>query len=205
LRKINNFLSDPCARSIAINYLEAVLSDDNSGDTGIVCVYFDYGQEFQPVDLLRSLLKDVILRKGTISQHVRDLHHKHTLRGSTPPSIKETVKSLDIELQTFTELFCVIDGLDESAESTRETLLKVLKQFQPTLRLMITGRPFVEDVPRDIFEVCGILKVRARDDDVRKFVRGQIEKFNKPMRRRVKSAELEGPIVDTVTGQAKGM
>jgi hypothetical protein len=78
---VNILRSETWGRSIAINYLETLQSKDNSSDTGVVCVYFDHKQDFKPVDILRSLLKDIVLRKGSISRHVNDLHHKHKLRG----------------------------------------------------------------------------------------------------------------------------
>jgi hypothetical protein len=119
--------------------MEILLSQDDPSETGIVCVYINHTQEFEPVDYLRSLLKDVVLRKGTpISQSVRDLYRKHSSRGKTLPPMDETVDTLCHELSTFKKVYCVKDGLDEAEKRTRGVLLRELAQF-PSLRLMITG------------------------------------------------------------------
>jgi ankyrin repeat domain-containing protein 50 len=186
--------------------METLLSQDDPAETGIVCVYIDHTQEFESVDYLRSLLKDVVLRKGMpISQPVRDLYRKHASRGKTPPSLDETVDTLRHELSKFKKLFCVIDGLDEAEKRTRVAFIRELAQF-PSLRLLITGRPFVENVLQDIFgNDCQRVEILASDGDIQKFVKGEIENFDKHLRKKVELEKYEEVLVDTVTKKANGM
>jgi hypothetical protein len=119
--------------------METLLSQDDPSETGIVCVYIEHTEKFESVDYLRSLLKDVMLRRGTpISQPVRDLYRKHTSRGKTRPSLDETLDNMRHELSKFKKLFCVIDGLDEAEKRTRAALIRELAEF-PSLRLLNYG------------------------------------------------------------------
>ena len=171
---------------------------------GITCIYFDHKQDYKPIDILRCLLKDMVLRKGTVSQEIHNLYRKHEVMGSTPPSHRETIEVFRNELNKFERFFCVIDGLDEASEDSRETVLQELQQFQPKLRLMVTGRPYVEDVP-NLFGGCQILEIRAQDSDIGMFVEGQLKK-DKVLRKKVATnAVLKKHVVGTIVEKAKGM
>ena len=139
-----------------------------------------------------------------MSQEIHDVYRKHEMRGSTSPSHAETIEVFANELNKFEKYFCVIDGLDEASENSRDTLLKELQRFQPKLRLMVTGRPYVEDVP-NLFARCQILEIRARDSDIETFVVGQLQ-MDKFLRKNVTmDGALKKVVVDTVVEKAKGM
>jgi len=171
---------------------------------GVACVYFDHKQEHKPMDILRCLLKDMVIRKGTVSQEIHVLYRKHEMRGSTPPSRAEIVEVFGNELKKFEKYFCIIDGLDEASENSRYALLKELQQFQPKLRLMVTGRRYVEDVP-NVFAGCRILEIRAHDSDIEIFVEGQLQEDMFLRKKVTMDAALKKLVVGTVVAKAKGM
>lgn len=194
-----------CARSIAVNYLEENFVLDPG--FGISFVYFDHGQDFDPDDILRSILKHMIQRKGVVPPKVQDLYSKYEMKDLTSPSHEESVEALKAGLHEFTNFFVVIDGLDESSERTREKLLKDLQQLQqlyPQLRLMVTGRPFVKDIPC-LFSDCGTIDIIAENDDVVAFVHGQIEEDKFLRNKALPGTELRKLIVDTIVEKAEGM
>jgi ankyrin repeat domain-containing protein 50 len=121
------------------------------------------------------------------------------------PPLDETVDTLRHELSKFKKLFCVIDGLDEAEKKTRVALIRESAQF-PSLRLLITGRPFVENVPQNIIgNDCHRVEILASDGDIQKFVKGEIENFDKHLRKKVELEKYEEVLVDTVTKKANGM
>ena len=188
-----------------INYLEEKFVLDPG--FGISFVYFDHGQDFDSDGILRSILKHMIQRKGVAPPKVHDLYSKYEMKDWTAPNHEESVEALKAGLHEFTNFFVVIDGLDESSERTREKLLKDLQQLQqlyPQLRLMVTGRPFVKDIPC-LFSDYRTIDIVAENSDVVAFVHGQIEE-DKFLRRKAHiNTELRKLIVDTVVKKAEGM
>lgn len=183
--------------------MQSILPDNR--DKGIACVYFDHKNQFESIDILRCLLKEVVIRKDVVSYEIRDLYRSHKLADPIPPlSRAETLRTLENELKAFTCFYCIIDGLDESNETSREDLLGELQQFLPKLRLMVTGRPYANDIPT-LYDTYQVLGIRARDSDIELFVKGEIQK-DKQFRRRVASDRtLEQLVVDTVVSKADGM
>jgi hypothetical protein len=174
-------------------------------DIAIACVYFDHKQEFEPVAILRSILKHVIQRQGGLSDEIRGLYKRHTRR-ETQPMLKELSEVLRLEMCDLTKIFVVIDALDEctSTDNAPAILLGELQNLHPKLRLLVTGRPFAEN-EMSLFPSYDVLEVRARDIDVENFVRGRIQ-ADKSLRRYASGGnKLERLITETVVGKAKGM
>ena len=99
-------------RSIVVNYLEQTFFYDE--DIAIACVYFDHKAVYEPVAILKSILKHVlhrILRKeGTISEEIRQFYKNH-LREERKPSLSEISEMLLLELRrNFSEIFVVLKG-----------------------------------------------------------------------------------------------
>jgi hypothetical protein len=189
-------------RSIVVDFLETKFLDDRN--IGIACVYFDYSHDFDPVDIFRTILKHIIQRKGVVSQELYALYQKHKMKDSTPLSIEESIKILEHEVDGLTDFLCVIDGLDESSESTRETVLQELQKLQPKLRLMITGRSFVEDVPF-LFPDCQTLKILGQNNEIKTFILHQIQKDRFLRSKTLHDMSLKELIIGTVLKKANGM
>jgi len=189
-------------RSIAINYLEENVFCDN--DVTMACVYFDHKQNFKPVDILRSILKSVVRRSLPVSDKIRELRRKHSGR-ETRPTLKEVAEILADEIQKFKKVFIVLDALDECPEEsyTVSKILEEMRKLQPTVHLMVTGRPFAAKYMSQ-FEAFATLEIRAHDADVEKFVRGHIKMDESIKKYVLKENELD-ELVETVVGKAQGM
>jgi len=175
-------------------------------DIAIACVYFDHKQELRPVAILRSILQNVVQRpEGGLSDEVRELHKKHTRR-RTEPNLQEVSDVLQLEMSDFSKIFIVLDALDECpvVDNAAATLLTELRNLQPKLRLMVTGRPFAVK-PMSLFDPHGILEVRAHDSDIKKFVQGRIQASETLRTYASSENELEKLIIETVVSKAKGM
>ena len=189
------------ARSIAITYLRQSLKPDSKRDLGVACLYFDHKPDYEPIEILKFLLKEMDIRKGTVSKDIHVLYREHEMRDSTPPSRAETVEVFANKLNKFKKYFCIIDGLDEANENSREALLQ---HFQPKLRLMVTGRPYVEDVPK-LFAGCEILKISSHDSDIEMFVEGELQKDRFLRTNVATDIGLKKLVVDTNIEKAKGI
>jgi hypothetical protein len=175
-------------------------------DIAIACVYFDHKQDFKPVAILRSILKNVVQRQENgLSDEVAQLFRKHNRR-KTQPTLSEVSDVLQLEICDFSKIFIVLDALDEcsTSENATEKLLAELQKLQPKLHLMVTSRPFAV-TEMCVFDGYETLQVRAKDSDVEKFVQGRIE-MDKTLRRHAsEGSELGKVITETVVGKANGM
>jgi hypothetical protein len=175
-------------------------------DVAIACVYFDHKQDYQPVAILRNILKQFIQHsESQISHEVRQLYKKFTDK-ERQPSLSEISETLKLELGHFSKVFVVFDAIDECGTSTntRKTILQEVTKLQPKLRLLITGRPFAE-THLSVFPRYKTLEIRTRDSDVKKFVVGEIEMDDTLRKYASGENELGRLIVETVVTKSRGM
>jgi hypothetical protein len=190
---------------IAAISIDHLLRKVQSSTVGVAYVYCNYkAQKEQDVaSLLAALLKQLVQARPSIAEPVEQLHKKHADRG-TKPSVEEIFGALQIVLSNYTTVHVVVDALDECADSngTRGRFLLQLQNAQAMtdLRLMITSRP-IPDVVGVLREAI-ILDVRARDQDVRRFVAGHIYRLPKCVQR---DSSLQGMVQDKIAKSVDGM
>jgi hypothetical protein len=107
--------------------------------------------------------------------HVYDQHLK---RGSRP-SLDEIFSALQSVCSNYTVVHIVVDALDECADrdGARGRFIDKLCNLQATtdVRLLFTSRFILEITQK--FQSNPILVVRASEEDVRRFVAGQMSRL----------------------------
>lgn len=155
------------------------------------------------VNLISSLLQQVVQKNPTVSDDILSLHNKHDKKG-TRPTLSEWSRLLQSEVRRLSKVFVVIDALDECPESSgirRDFLTEILK-LQNT-QILVTSR-HIPAVGRE-FEMAARLEVRATDEDVERYLKDRIRKEPRLARHITAAPDLEETIVTTVTEKAKGM
>src|SRR5437763_15066769 len=129
------------------------------------------------VYLFSNLLKQFILAKPSISKEMQTLYTRHSNR-KTRPRLDEITQTLFTAISSFSQVFLVIDALDELYSPHRTTLLSEIHRLQARtgLNFMVTSRHIPEIIPeiREKFEGSLQLEIYATDVDVKKYLRGQI-------------------------------
>ena len=160
--------------AIAVDHLLKSIQDD-SGSIWVVYMYCNYkAQEQQDVSsLLAAILKQLVQAQPSTPEPIERLYETHAKQGTTP-SLHEIVGALRDVLSVCSTVYIVIDALDECLSSTRDQLLDTLRDLQATqdVRLMATSR-FIPDIV-DTFHESLKLEVLASEEDVRRYVAGQI-------------------------------
>lgn len=132
------------------------------------------------------------------------LYHDHRQK-QTRPTLAEWSKWLQFEVRRPSNVFIVIDALDECPESegTRESFLAAIQKLQPTIRLLITSRhiPTIERV----FEMAAQVEIRASDEDVRRYLERRIASAPQLERHMIKDQTLKDRIVSALVKKAEGM
>jgi Cdc6-like AAA superfamily ATPase len=188
--------------SIAIEYLRTKINDQGTPIAYAFCNYKS-GSEQTPVNLISSLVKQILQWSGHIPEDVRSLYSQHR-RGQSSPTLDEVSKLLQSVMIQHREVFVVIDALDEHPEEdgSRQRLIEQLKTLQSAgpVRLMATAR----DIPKimQAFDNSIQLEIRANDEDVRKYLTGQMFRMPTCVK---KNTELQNTIIESITKSTDGM
>lgn len=169
-------------------------------DVRIVFIYFNHKENPSAVDLLGSLLMQLLQQGTIISTAVCDLYAKHYQR-NTRPSLAEISDLLVSESQNLSKVYIVVDALDECSAETN-TKDKVLAAIQrvPNLHLLVTSRPHV-DISQNINAVS--LPIRADNYDIHAFIQNKLQE-NGNLKRYVKE-DFKEELVSKVIKKSDGM
>ena len=187
--------------SIIISYLEQTVMQD---DVGIAYIYFNYKEQGQtPINLISSLLRQLIQQGGKIPGDIIDLYRFHVDKG-TRPSLAEYSKLLQLKIKALSKAYIVVDALDESDEGqTRAEFLAELQRLLPDIRLLVTSRHSVSI--ENAFENDARLEIRANDEDVERYLRGRIRKEPRLLPHVKTDPTLEQQIITIIIDRAQGM
>jgi hypothetical protein len=181
------------------------VEDGSANDTGVCFVFcsFKRREEQGAAHIIAALLKQLMQEQPLIPEAVEDLYKRHHSRRSRP-SLEELYQTLRLVIISHTQVFVVIDALDEcvSANGTRKYLLDMIFRLQTEadVKLLATSR-FIRDV-EERFEGFPTLEVKATDADLHTYLMAQMPLLPKCVS---KSQELQKTIVSKIVESAGGM
>ena len=154
----------------------------NGQNISIACLYVDFGEREKqtPINMLGSLLKQIVGGLETIPEEIRQTFQKHKKviggRGLLVPNLVKM-------LQTVTSLrrtFICVDALDECMERHRPEVLDSLKQIlekSPSTRIFLTGRRHIQgEIDRHLGGRTEILSIKPNYDDTVGYIRMRLSK-----------------------------
>jgi len=186
--------------SLAIDRLMQAYQDRKTGIAYLYCNYKKY-QEQKAINLFSALLKQ-LAQPSLTPEPVQVLYKQHQQR-QTRPSIDEILKTLHAVIQNHTQVFVIVDALDECQEGPeyRDALLVGLRSLPaPQTRLMVTSRP-IPKITQE-FQNSSILEIRAREDDVRLFVENRTARLPACV---LRNRGLKQLIITQITDHVEGM
>jgi hypothetical protein len=148
----------------------------NNKDIGVACIYLNHKEanDQTPLKLLAGLWRQLVLNRD-ISSDAKELYQEHREKG-TVPSLQEVVGILSSSLKEFSQVYIVIDAIDEYPEDQRFILLKHLAEqmgLSLSVNLMVTSRPHVPAGPT--LPNVEIFEIGAMPEDIHKFVNARID------------------------------
>jgi hypothetical protein len=158
-------------RSMVVDHLSA-----DKRDIGVACIYLNHKEvdSQTPPKLLAALWRQLVLDRD-ISSDAKELYKQHYKRG-TSPSLQEVASILTSSLKEFSQVFIVIDAIDEYPEEQRFILLKHITEqmgLSLSVKLMVTSRPHVPVGPT--LPNVETLEIGAMPEDIQNFVNAQID------------------------------
>src|SRR5262249_1399229 len=133
----------------------------NNSDIGVAYVYCNYKRhsEQKPEALMASVLRQLAQEQQSLPDAVKILYEKNRFKG-TRPSIDEISQTLHSVSGHFSQLFIVMDALDECGESRDRILDEVFNlQVKHNLNFLATSRSIPEITAR--FEGMPSQEIRA--------------------------------------------
>ena len=186
--------------AIAIDHLGRTAQ----ADVGLAYLFCDYkSQVDQSVcGLLSALLKQLVQSRPDIAAPVTRLYDHHSKRKSRP-SLDDMFEALLTICSNHARVHVVVDALDECADqdATRSRFIEKLRELQArtNVRLLFTSR-FIPEITEK-FQSDPMLEVRASEEDVERFVAGQIPRLPSCIRRDDKlTRTVQSKIVEAVGG-----
>jgi hypothetical protein len=187
---------------ITIDHLCREISSESVGLAYLFCNYNRQADQ-NLSSLFAALLKQLVRSRPDIAAPVKDIYDGHS-RLNSRPSISEILGALQSVCLSYTTMFIVVDALDECADrdGTQSRLIDELQNLQAKvdLRLLFTSR-FIPDIVLK-FRSNPVLEVRAREDDVGRFIAGQIPRLPKCIQR---DEELRNTIQTRISQAVDGM
>ena len=187
--------------AVAIEHLSRAAPNVGAGVAYVFCSY--KAQFNQSVaDMLAAIVKQLVTDRLDLATPIFFMYDLHSSRGSRS-SLDELLQALNSICSSYSVTYLVVDALDECSDtnSERSNLSERLRELQSScnLRLLATSR-FIPEIVAS-FHSDPHLEVQASDEDVRRFVAGQIPRLPKCVQNNVELInDVQNKIVDTVEG-----
>ncbi|KAF7335742.1 Ankyrin repeat domain containing protein [Mycena venus] len=154
--------------SIVVDHLRGIQISDN---IGVAVIYLNHKdtEAQSPQNLLAGLWRQLVWQKS-IPSTVYQLYEKHRELG-TRPSLEEIRADLSSMISEYSQVFVIVDALDEYPEVQCGILLENLLGLGPAVNLMLTSRPHIDVAG---FSSPDSLEIRASENDIRQYVQAQI-------------------------------
>ncbi len=120
------------------------------------------------------------------------------------PTLDEWSKLLQSEISHFSRVYILIDALDECVEGVRKNFLNEIRNLEPRgVKLFVTSRHSA-NIEHE-FEKATCLDIKARDDDIRRYLECRIEKEDRLISHVKADLSLREEVMNTLVTKAKGM
>jgi hypothetical protein len=165
--------------AIAIDYLGRTAKADD----GLAYLFCNYKSQLNQslLSLLSALLKQLVQSRPDFTAPVTRLYGDHSKRQSRPLQ-DELFTALLIVCSSYAGVYIVVDALDECMDIGIPIIEKLRDlQAKTNVRLLFTSR-FIPEITQN-FRSDPILEVRASEEDVKRFVAGQIPRLPNCIRR----------------------
>ena len=118
-------------------------------DVAVVGLYCDFRAQHSTVNMLGAMLKQLAIRGGEMSEHIREAFEKAKKEfGGRGLQLAEMLNILKKTIASLPRLFICIDAVDECTPKHRKELIESLREIireLPGARVFLTGRPHIEN------------------------------------------------------------
>jgi hypothetical protein len=139
-------------------------------------IYFDYNdpKSFQPENIVRSLLKQLLFNLSTIPD-VIETHHKDCSKKGKSVDIATLKQQLLLTIPTFDRVFLLFDALDEIPTEYSKEVMSLMSNFRNAgARLFCTSRINTARIRGELGSPA-VTEIRANHDDIVDYITGRLD------------------------------
>ncbi|CAG9956662.1 unnamed protein product [Clonostachys rosea f. rosea IK726] len=188
--------------SMVINHISSKFNSD--AKIGIAYIYCSYQQQTEQATgkLLASVLRQLTQCVRPLPESLKNLYSMHGMK-QTRPSEKELLEALRFVIPSYSRVFLVIDALDECQTPNNRIVnfLDKLVEFQRKygINIFATSRYIPHII--NYFGSRASLEIRARKEDITRYVNGQMYQLPFHVQANEKlQEEIRAEIVDAADG-----
>jgi NACHT domain len=172
--------------SVVIESLRSAQTKKDPGSkAGVACLFLEYErwQDQTTQSLTSAILRQLVDQSDVLPQSVIDLYYSHQ-KNKMPLKLNECLTALSDVIQRFSQVFLVVDALDEcSDEICRELMSSLLEQQRETgIKILVTSRPTINFHEDFDFADCKRLEIKAEEQDVKIVLDKLIERLPRLIR-----------------------
>jgi hypothetical protein len=184
-------------RSIIINDLRA----RSAPNVAVVFFYFKYTDPVTLVQILEALLAQLASVRLSTHSSVQTLEDHRAKR--TRPSRDQLLSALQHEISSYSDIYIVIDALDELHDELLHDFVNILRSFPKSAHIVITSR----DIPSisTIFPDDDRLDILADKHDMRTYIEEQLVRPGMLSRQVNMAPSIKEQVVAGVIEKARGM
>jgi hypothetical protein len=169
-----------------------------TADVGIAYLYCDYKDQQPCLDLVGSLIRQLVEQNVDLTEQVSKLFDS-----KESPTLNDYRHFLLSLCGKFRRTYVLVDALDECSVKVRTSFIPILKGLEEaSVRLFVTSRPNPEDI-KVHFQEAPRIDIRATDKDIRLYEQERMN-ANETFRERIPEVHF-GEIVEAITKRASGM
>ncbi|KAJ6260361.1 hypothetical protein Dda_4587 [Drechslerella dactyloides] len=149
-----------------------------NGDVCVCYLYCDYNDEetLKETNLIANLLRQLLHSNSHIPETIVNLYRRYSER-KTKLTRQELLRLLHDQFRSFSEVYLIIDALDEIPKEgdERDKLVDDLhdfRRFHENIHILVTSRKLAS-IEAD-FNGESSLEIRANEDDIKKYVENGI-------------------------------
>ncbi|KAJ7511611.1 hypothetical protein B0H11DRAFT_1699814, partial [Mycena galericulata] len=188
--------------SMVVDHLSAACR--NNRDIGVACIYLSHKEADNqtPPKLMAGLWRQLVLDRD-IGSIAENLYKQHWEKG-TAPSLEEAANVLSSSLKEFSQVFIIVDAMDEYPEFQRGILLQQLAEIGSNVNLMITSRSNISP-ESSFFPSLETLDIQPAPEDIEAYINGQIKLSPRLSRHIQKKPVLQDEILKRIIETVDGM
>ena len=179
-------------------------------DVALAFVYCNHKEKLsQSIEyFFGAIVRQLVERTPAIPDYVRTLYGNHRGKG-TNPTLTEYLELLRLLAKECSEVYIVIDALDECVEKGGQPiwsdLIIKLQAYIVNLNLLYTSRDMEIRETAELFRNSTVIPIRATETDIRTYTREQLQSKNVLLQFCQDDPTLQEDILQAVVSNAEGM
>jgi Cdc6-like AAA superfamily ATPase len=149
----------------------------STSGVAVAYIYGNYNRRHEqtPIQLVSSLLKQLVLQLPSIPEQIRDLYDQHYQHGSRP-QLLTLIQYLEHIIVEHTRVFFVIDALDELPQDAMDVCIPELLRLtrMTSLRIFATARPVPAITTKFEGPESIRLEIHAIDEDIERYIQAYL-------------------------------